>query len=76
MVKPTQTIRRQVNELFECIDHFVRLALKGLRELENVILKNAYINNYFSNFDEYVIFHLESNAVFGFDRVVDINGLV
>ena len=31
MVKHTQTICRQfANELFECVDHFVRLALKGL----------------------------------------------
>ena len=35
MVKHTQTIRRQiVDELFECVDHFVGLALKGLRTFE------------------------------------------
>ena len=32
MVKNTQTIRRQTGgELFECVEHFVGLALKGLR---------------------------------------------
>ena len=31
MVKHTQTIRRQIAvELFECVDYFVGLALKGL----------------------------------------------
>ena len=32
MVKPTQTIRRRIaDELFECVYHFVGLALKGLK---------------------------------------------
>ena len=31
MVKYTQTIRRQIaDDLFECVDHFVSLALQGL----------------------------------------------
>ena len=31
MIKHTQTIRRQfADELLECVDHFVELALKGL----------------------------------------------
>ena len=32
MVKYDQTIRRQfADELFECVDHFARLAFEGLR---------------------------------------------
>ena len=47
MVKHTQTIRRQfADELFELFDHFVKLALKGLRinrnegEVDAVVNKN------------------------------------
>ena len=33
MVKHTQTIPQQfADELFECVDHFVGLALKGFRD--------------------------------------------
>ena len=39
MVKHTQTIRRQfADELFEWVDHLVRLALKGLKDRKNVSL--------------------------------------
>ena len=35
MDKHTQTIRRQfTDELFECVDHFVNLAFKGLKKVE------------------------------------------
>ena len=40
MVKYNQTICRQIaDELFECVDHFVGLALKGLT-LILIIFKN------------------------------------
>ena len=48
MAKHTQTIRRQIaDELFEFFDHFLKLALKGLRinknegEVDAVVNKNC-----------------------------------
>ena len=49
MVKHPQIIRRQFSdELFECVDHFVGLALKGLRSMlslflysENIVIKGS-----------------------------------
>ena len=40
MVKHTQTIRQQIaDDLFECFDHFVGLALKGLTLIKSMTLK-------------------------------------
>ena len=47
MVKRTQTIRRQISdELLSVFDHFVGLALKGLKEKLIIEPSNGYCKAY------------------------------